>query len=146
MTHLDTSFLVDLLREGARNVEGPAHRALDGVGDDELVVSVHVACELFAGAELSADPSRERERVAAFLRAVRVVHTTDRFAPLFGRTLAELRRRGEAVSTRDLIIATAALLDGSPLMTRNARHFDRIPGLLVVGYYKDADINRDVQG
>jgi tRNA(fMet)-specific endonuclease VapC len=134
VTHLDTSFLVDLLREGARGKVGPAHAALDRLPDQELVVSVHVACELYAGAEISDNPDHERERVAELLRVLQVVHPSDRFAPHYGSTLAELRRRGEAVSTMDLLIGIAALVDGSPLVTRNARDFDRIPGLQVLGY------------
>jgi tRNA(fMet)-specific endonuclease VapC len=132
VTHLDTSFLVDLLREGARGGEGPAHDALDRLPDQELVVSVHVACELFSGAELSADPARERERLGALLRALQVVYPSDRFAARYGSVLAELRHRGETVSTMDLLIGTAALVDGSALVTRNARDFERLPGLHVI--------------
>lgn len=134
MTHLDTSFLVDLLRERARAQEGPAHRLLDRLADEELVVGVHVACELQAGAELSAKPDRERERIADLLRALQVVYPTDRFATRYGQVLAELRRRGEAISTMDLLIGTAALVDDSPLVTRNAREFERMPGLRVLTY------------
>ena len=103
MTHLDTSFLVDLLREGARGGAGPAHALLDRLPDQELVVSVHVACELYAGAEMSADPARERERVGALLRALQVVYPSDRFPSQYGSVLAELRRRRESVSTMDLL-------------------------------------------
>jgi len=134
VTHLDTSFLVDLLREGARGEAGPAHAVLAGLEDDELVISVHVACELHAGAEISDHPARERRRVADLLGVLEVVHPSEGFAPRYGGLLAELRRRGEPVSTMDLLIATAALVDGSPLITRNARDFDRIPGLRVIGY------------
>ena len=134
MTHLDTSFLVDLLRERAGGREGPAHGFLDRLADEELVVSVHVACELFAGAELSGKPARERERVATLLRALQVVYPTDRFAARYGAVLAELRRRSETIPTMDLLIGTAALVDDSPLVTRNARDFERLPGLRVLGY------------
>lgn len=134
MTHLDTSFLVDLLREGARGGTGPAHDLLERLADEELVVSVHVACELFAGAELSREPARERERVSVLLSALQVVYPTDRFAARYGTVLAELRRRGEAVPTMDLLIGTAALVDDSPLVTRNARDFERLPGLQVLAY------------
>jgi predicted nucleic acid-binding protein len=34
----------------------------------------------------------------------------------------------------DLLIATAAVLDEAPLVTRNARDFARVPGLELVGY------------
>ncbi len=134
MTHLDTSSLVDLLREAARGKEGPAHAVLDRLAEEELAVSVHVACELYAGAELADDPEVERDRVTSLLKALQVVHTGDRFAPLYGALLAELRRRGEAVSTMDLLIAAAARTHDAPVVTRNARDFERVPGLDVVSY------------
>lgn len=52
----------------------------------------------------------------------------------YGRLLAELRRRGEAISTMALVIATAAIEDGARLVTRNTREFERVPGLHVLGY------------
>lgn len=134
MTHLDTSFLVDLLRESAGGEEGPATAALEDLGDEELGVSIHVLCELFAGAELSERPDRERSRVERLLAPLAVAAPNERFPPTFGRLLAELRRRGETISTMDLLIGTSAVVDGATLVTRNAREFERIPGLRVVGY------------
>jgi len=34
----------------------------------------------------------------------------------------------------DLLIATAAVVDGASVLTRNAKHFERVPGLVVRGY------------
>ena len=34
----------------------------------------------------------------------------------------------------DLLIATAALRDDAPLVTRNVKDFSRVPGLRVLGY------------
>ncbi len=34
----------------------------------------------------------------------------------------------------DLLIATAALVEAAPLVTRNTRDFARVPGLELVGY------------
>ena len=99
-----------------------------------LTTQCHVACELYAGAELADDPELERTRVASLLKALQVVHTGDRFAPLYGALLAELHRRGEAVSTMDLLIAAAARTHDAPVVTRNARDFERVPGLDVVSY------------
>ncbi len=33
------------------------------------------------------------------------------------------------IDTMDLLIATAAVLDRAPLVTRNGRHFSKVPGL-----------------
>lgn len=134
MTHLDTSFLVDLLREATRGEEGPATSRLEDLADEELGISVHAACELHAGAELSRDPAGERSRVEALVRPLALSLPDESFPPAYGRLLAELRRRGETVSTMNLLIATAALVDGAALVTRNAREFERVPGLEVVAY------------
>jgi tRNA(fMet)-specific endonuclease VapC len=134
VTHLDTSYLIDLLRETARGEEGPASAVLDRLADDELAVSVHVLCELHAGAELSRNPDGERSRVGELTRPLALSVPDERFAPEYGRLLAELRRRGESISTMDLLIATGTLVDGADLVTRNARDFERVPGLRVISY------------
>lgn len=134
MTHLDTTFLVDLLRENAKKRSGAATTKLDDLAEEELAVSVHVACELHAGAELSSNPTRERERIQALVRPLRVVYPEEGFAAEYGRLLAELRRRGEGISTMDLLIATAAVLEDAPIVTRNVSEFERVPGLTVLSY------------
>lgn len=53
---------------------------------------------------------------------------------MYGRLLAELRTRGEVVSTMDLLIATVARVEGAHLVTRDTRSFERIPGLVVLSY------------
>jgi tRNA(fMet)-specific endonuclease VapC len=68
------------------------------------------------------------------LDALDVVQPDDGFPHRYGEVLAELRRRGQSIATMDLLIATAALGQAASLVTRNARDFDRVPGLLVMGY------------
>lgn len=134
MTHLDTSYLVDLLREAARGEEGPASLLLNRLANEELGVSIHVVCELQAGAELSRDPAGERSRVDTLIAPLAVSIPNERFPPTYGRLLAELHRRGEGISTMDLLIATAAVMDGASLVTRNTREYERVPGLDVLSY------------
>ena len=134
MIHLDTTFAVDLLRETRRRQPGPA-TAMRGLLETEpLRISVHVACELLAGAELSRNRARERQRVRLFCDAVDVAYPDARFAPVYGRVLASLQRAGDTVGTMDLLIATAAILDEAPLLTRNVREFSRIQELEVLDY------------
>lgn len=134
MIHLDTSFLVDLLRETRRADPGPATALLDRLAGDELGISVHVACELYAGVERSASRRKERARVDELCDTLHVVYPDDRFAPLYGRLLADLRRAGEPIATMDLLIGTAAIVEEAPLVSRNPRHFGRLPGLDLIEY------------
>ena len=42
------------------------------------------------------------------------------------------QRGGETIATMDLMIATAAVVDEASLVTRDRKHFDRVPGVDVV--------------
>lgn len=134
MIHLDTSFLIDLLREQARGTEGPASRWLDREAASELAVSVFVQCELEAGAAGAAHPIREREKIRALLAAVSIVLPSDTFAARYGATLVHIHRASKSISTMDLLIATTALDAGDPLVTGNRRHFEVVPDLTVLTY------------
>jgi tRNA(fMet)-specific endonuclease VapC len=136
VTHLDTSFLVDLLRETSRGRTGPASSLLGELEREELAISVYVACELSAGAELAKNASAERQKVAVLCAGLEVVNPDEKFPALYGSLLAQLERRGERIGTMDLLIATAALAAEAPLVTRNERHFARVPGLRLITYGK----------
>ena len=132
MIHLDTTFLVDLLRE-ARRGPGPATAFLEAVADQELVISVHALCELHAGAELSNNSPREQQAIQSLCAALNIRHTDDNLAEV-GHILAILQKSGRSIATMDLLIAASALVDEAPLVTRNLGHFQRVPGLEVLTY------------
>ena len=134
MIHLDTSFLVDLLRERRRDRPGPAVRLLEDRLDETLWISVFVACELAAGIEVSQRSDRERHAVEGLVDSLQVTYPDARFATTYGRVFAQLRGAGTTVPTMDLLIAVSALIEGARLVTRNARHFARVPGLEVLSY------------
>ena len=133
MIHLDTSFVIDLLREQVKGA-GPATRWLEAQAATPLAVSLFVACELEAGAANTGHPARERERVRQALSAVTVTPPGDRFAAVYGAALIDIQRRSKAISTMDLLIATTALEGGAPLLTANRKHFDVVPDLTVLAY------------
>ena len=108
---------------------------IESLDDAEiLAVSVHVVCELRAGAELAKRPLAEHEEVDRLLSGLLVSYPDDRFPGLYGRLLAATQRTGRNVATMDLLIGTAALIDDAALVTRNVKDFSRIPGLRVLGY------------
>ena len=133
--HLDSSALIDLLRETARERPGPAFDALQGIDEHEfLAVSVHVVCELRVGAELSRRSLEQHEALDRLLEGLLVAYPDARFAPAYGRLLAAIQRSGRSMAAFDLLIATAATLDDAPILTRNVKDFSRVPGLRVIGY------------
>ena len=135
MIHLDTTFLVDLLREQRRDQFGPALTYLESLPEDGVLgVSVHVICELMAGAHAAGAPAGERDRIARLCEALVIRYPDERFAAEYGRLLARTRASGASIATMDLLIATTAVLDAAPLVTRNTRHFSKVTGLTIEKY------------
>ena len=135
MIHLDSSFLIDLLRETASGRPGPALDFIESLDPTEVLgVSVHVVCELRAGAELSRRTLQEHEGLDRLLSGLLVAYPDDRFPPAYGRLLAATSRGRKPPAAMDLLIATAALLDDAPIVTRNVKDFSRMPGLRVLKY------------
>ena len=58
----------------------------------------------------------------------------ERFAQTYGRLQAALQRSGHTIGAMDLLIAAAAVVDETPLVTRNTTDFSRVPGLTLIGY------------
>lgn len=78
------------------------------------------------------DTSDLRARVEGLTGFLGIVYPDGRFASVYARLLAGLQRGGEIIATMDLVIATAAVADEASLVTRNRRHFDRVPGVDLV--------------
>lgn len=135
MIHLASAYLIDLLREGQRGRPGPALEFIESLDASEtLAISVHVECELRAGAELGRRPLVEHEALDRLLAGLVVSRPDQRFAQVYGRALAAIQRSGRRIAAFDLLIATAALLDDAPLVTRNLKHFSVVPGLRLLPY------------
>ena len=135
MIHFDAAFLIDLQREWSRERPGPAFEFMEGVDEGEmLAVSVFVVAEMRLGAELARRPDKAHKEVDDVLSGLLVVFPTDTFAARYAREAAALQRNGSRIPAMDLLIATAALQDDAPLVTRNVKDFSRVPGLRVLPY------------
>ncbi len=134
MIHLDTSFLVDLLRESARGEEGAASRMLGTIQEEELRMSVFVACELATGAGMSKKSSEEKRKVDRLCSSLGIDYPDERFPPTYASLLRTQERGSGRISTMDLLIATSALVAEASLLTRYAKDFSRVPGLDLLTY------------
>ncbi len=135
MIHLDSSALIDLLRETSHERLGAAFDAFESMDENEVLgVSVHVMCELRAGAELSRKALREHEVLDRLFSGLVIAYPDARFAPTYGRLLAAVERTGRSIASMDLLVATAAIIDEAALLTRNVKDFSRVPGLRVLKY------------
>lgn len=130
---LETTFCIDLLRE-ARVGGGPATSCLKRHEKSVLSVPVFVACELHAGARLSAVPDKQLRVLERFLERIEIVYPDDKFAVAYGEAEATLRQSGNPILTMDLLIGIMAKMHGRILITRDYEHYARIPGLVLETY------------
>ena len=121
--HMDTSFVVDLLREHARWRPGRATSFLEEHAGEHLRVGIHAVCELHAGAELPRESAAERRRVRLLCAALDIAYPDDRFPLVYGASPRDPRARRTAHRRHGPVIATAALVDAAPVVTRRPRIF-----------------------
>jgi len=126
---LETTFLIDLERELLRGEQGPAHRFLEAHAAAPLAITFTTAGELAAGMPLAV-----RERWRDFIAAFEVLPCTPDVCWTYGQTYRYLEANGILIGANDLWIGATAVAFGRPLVTRNTRHFQRIPQLQVLGY------------
>jgi tRNA(fMet)-specific endonuclease VapC len=126
---VDTTFLIDLQRERAAQIEGPAHALLTRDPDVELLLPATALGEF---AEGFADHNHP------VLRAVRELHVLlpidEETALTYGLLTRTLREQGRLLGSNDLWIAATALRYEVPLTTADVRAFGRVPELEVIAY------------
>ena len=121
---LETTFLIDLERELARGAIGPAQRFLEAHTRHRLFITPTIAGELAAGMSLA-----DRTRWQQFVQPFHILHITADVSWQYGCLHRYLRQNGVAVGGNDLWIAATAIAHGVPVVTRNTRHYRRVPGL-----------------
>ena len=129
--HLDASTIIDIMkfqRESLLNFE------LANI--EELAMSSIVAHELWAGANTQNAGPRAIGTLRLFTSMIEVVTFDKQAAEFSGDLVARLNREGVGIGNMDPMIAGHALSQGAVLITRNVKHFKRVPGLQVLDWSK----------
>lgn len=127
---LDTTFLIDLQNE--RRGRGRPRGAT-------AFLSAHQSTELLLpsvalGEYLEGFDHPDTAEAQALVSTLRRMDVTPEVAKVYAGVTRALRAAGQLIGTNDLWIACTAKAAGIPIVTRNAVHFERVPGLEVVGY------------
>ncbi len=119
---LDSDVLIDHLRDA-----GPGRELVSELASRSAFrITAVTAFELALGREYARNPAP-----ADALLAAPCLMLTREAAIRAGGLLRELRAEGTAIDVRDAMQAGICLEAGLPLVTRNVRHFARVPGLEV---------------
>ncbi|MGH2365182.1 MAG: type II toxin-antitoxin system VapC family toxin [Chloroflexota bacterium] len=123
---LDSDWIIDVLAGIPSAVE-----VLDGLVDDGAAISLISVGELFEGAFGFPDPDSHLSRFRQFIAGYDLLGFSERVMERFARIRNDLRRRGQLIPDMDLLIAATAIEHALTLLTRNIRHFSRIPELQI---------------
>ena len=117
----DTDVLIDYVNDA----EPAASAVAAALRRDDLVTTVITRFELLRGAARARRPGPLRTLVERLDALPLKTAAADRAAALS----RELEERGEPLDRADCLVAGIALVAGEILLTRNRRHFARVPGL-----------------
>jgi len=127
MVCLDTSVLVALIRKDQAAIDGLAAEAERGGTVSTTVVSL---CELYSGAYGSKNPQKELAKVQDLVSDLGLLELDAGAAKRYGELVNDATLKRAAIGDFDLIIASIALEQEEKLVTRNLKHFNRVPGLM----------------
>ena len=120
----DSDVLIDFLRGMGPHVDRVARELAAG----RLSTSATTVFELVSGARTA-----KQQRAVAALLAALLVHDVDReVAARAGRVFRDLRTVGSEIPMADCLLASVSLVSGTEFLTRNLKHFERVPDLTLV--------------
>ena len=126
---LETTFLIDLERELNAGSPGAAQQFLTEHESSSLFTTFTVAGEMAAGFSLDA-----RSRWERYIEPFRVLPCSTDVCWQYGQAFRYLQANGLLIGANDLWIAATGLAFERPVVTKNERHYGRVPGLRVLTY------------
>ncbi len=126
---LETTFLIDLERELNAGSPGAAQQFLTEHESSSLFTTFTVAGEMAVGFALDT-----RTRWEQYIEPFKVLPCTTDVCWQYGQAFRYLQANGLLIGANDLWIAATGLAFEKPVVTKNERHYGRVPGLRVLAY------------
>lgn len=130
---LDTNIAIYIIKRRPRALLGKFNQ-LSGA----LCISAVTYAELRHGVEKSQRRDANRRVLDDFVSRLEVIPYETSCAAVYGEIRADLERKGTPIGVNDLHIAGHAVSMGFILVTNNTREFERVEGLRIENWVKDA--------
>ena len=122
MVCCDTNFLIELMKE-----QSSAKAKLALISSSGVNTTIITVAELLKGAYGRSNVEEAIEEVSSLLNNFTILNLDSSSCHHFGRLWVMLK--SNPIEDADLFIASIAIANGQQLLTKNARHFDRIADL-----------------
>ncbi|MFW5902671.1 MAG: type II toxin-antitoxin system VapC family toxin [archaeon] len=126
MVYLDTDILINLLRGGKSAVK--ILKELEEKGERIKTTSIN-SLELYKGCYKSKETEENLKTVRRMLENIEIHDFKEEDSEFAAKILNELREKGEKIGEFDSIISSIILNNNDYLITRNQKHFSKIPHL-----------------
>ena len=126
---IDTDILIDYLRgpsETTRQLMKKIHEK-----DIQAYTTTINSFEIWLGVYLAPKPEVLIKKTEEFMDQLEIIDFNYETSVEAGRIQATLRKEGQVVEIRDVLVASIAKVSEIPLVTRNLKHYQRIQGLAI---------------
>lgn len=125
----DTDFLIDLKDQDPKAIAKMGH--LESKKESLCTTAINIA-EFYYGVYRSTDRERALDEANKLLEPFAILELNFMAAKLYGELAGKLR--SNMMAPLDLLIVSIALANKQTLITRNSKHFERVPGLRIEGW------------
>ncbi len=102
---------------------------------DIINISIITYYEIFGGLKFK-KAERQIKEFEEFIFNNTIVHISEESAKISGNVYADLRSKGIAIGTSDILIAGIAIENSLTLVTNNEKHYESIQGLRIENWKK----------
>ena len=125
---LDTDILIDILRKNDLII-----KRINEIEKESVIFATTIinSFELYYGAYKS-KKKKNVELVRELLGRLNILNWEPSNSEIIGKNFYELEKIGKKIDYRDLFIGMIVLKNDYTLLTRNIKHFERIPNLKIL--------------
>lgn len=123
---LDTDVIVDFFNNDSSIIKNIGKRR-----NIPMYISSLTLCELYRGAFLLTNAEAEQENIFKLLVNTEFIALNKKACKIFGKNNAYLLKIGKITQDVDLMISSIAISKDLILVTRNKKHFENIPSLMI---------------
>ena len=123
MVCLDSDVIIDFLRGDKETVK----RIFEIKGSETLLTTSINSFEIIRGSI-----RLNYEKGISFINSLKILNFDFESSKKAAEIFEKLREKGESIDPLDLMIASVAIINNEPLITRNISHFSRIKELKIL--------------
>ena len=102
----------------------------------EICISSITLSELSYGVYKSSSVTKNKQRLKEFLMPFQILSFNNKSAEIYGQIRSQLEKKGQTISSFDMLIASHAISEDLVLVTNNDKEFKRIKNLKIENWLK----------